>query len=274
MQIQVISSYPDLPRNWAAYSATATPRKLGFTPAATVYGAGDLSRMTSSPEGQSWPLRIRILAGKSFTMTVEGDITVYELKNSIQEKEGIPLDQQRLNFAGMQSEGYRYLRQDYKIQQGSTVHLVLRLRGGNTATPTPVMSFGAGGSINQAIIPDFTNYWTWDVGSAKTFHLQVVNAAQFEELTGIIAPETPITIEQYASYDLPFFHIINEMPSSIYGNFGGLKSVAELDSIFQPQPSDHWISRPRALNKCQCTVNLLDCMYVQDVCSQLCFFAN
>lgn len=73
---------------------------------------------------------IKTLTGRKQQFNFEPEAKVLQVKQALQEKEGIDVDQIRLIFSGKQLSDEKSLS-EYNISAGGTIHMVLQLRGGS-----------------------------------------------------------------------------------------------------------------------------------------------
>jgi hypothetical protein len=80
--------------------------------------------------GENFSIFVKSIDGKTRTIQVQTNSTIAEIKQQMQQKEGLSPDDQRLIFAGKNLDDTKTLM-DYNIGKDSTIHLVLRVRGGS-----------------------------------------------------------------------------------------------------------------------------------------------
>jgi hypothetical protein len=98
--------------------------------------------------------------------------------------------------------------------------------------PTVVKEMGisAGGFIKQTINPDTHEPDVWDTDASVMMNVQILDSESFCAVTGLPPPSTPVDAATYAQHGYPFFEIWGEKKTGIKGEFGEVKSVAQIEA--------------------------------------------
>jgi hypothetical protein len=209
------------------------------------------------PPTEDISVHIHTLTNKRFAITIDRRALVWDLLMMFVERSGGTPDLNILIYDSQPLEPLATLNY-YGISNSSILTLVYKLRGGGEPPP-PMhpkrMAMGAGGSISQNIKRDRQPPSIWDYRRAKLVNIQIVNSSSFEELTGIVAPASPIDFQMYQELGIPFFRYYLEDAESISGSFGNIQSVGseagDLANAMSNKTTDgFWSQTPDSCSKC------------------------
>lgn len=92
------------------------------------------------------------------------------------------------------------------------------------------MGIAAGGSLEQQIHPDIYGIDTWDHNQRRSIKIRIINSKSYEAITGLPAPDSPVTVEHYQKAGIPWFSNYDENTKSLDGAapFKRIRGVEEI----------------------------------------------
>jgi hypothetical protein len=121
------------------------------------------------------------------------------------------------------------------------------------------MALASGGEVRQRVKRDpIPEYWNWD--ATHFINIQILNTIAFESITGLAAPSSPISFEEYTKAGIPSLSYYLETDDRASPNFPVIKSVGEVDSSLSIKQAARLGREGKPVGCIVCEKNLCDAM--------------
>merc|ERR1719277_1089744 len=131
---------------------------------------------------------------------------------------------------------------DYNIGSESTLHLVLRLRGG---PDDEEMVLAVGGQMRQDIYPDTLGARAWDTKGGQTLNVFLAGPAMYTAITGQLPAPTPVTAAAYTASGFPWFSLFDEDVLNDIDAPEVLSLVKSITEQNDAEPAEHLTCQPK-----------------------------
>ena len=134
---------------------------------------------------------------------------------------------------------------DYRMEKESTLHLVLRLRGGGTEKPgskqeTKELGIAVGGKIKQKVYKDKIGVHKYNPKRITRIFVNIANAEMWKQITGKDLPPSPITKDVYVNQGIPWFELYDEKIKGVKAakGFKNIQSINQIDNTGNDESID------------------------------------
>ena len=125
------------------------------------------------------------------------------------------------------------------------------------------MGIAAGGKLMQDIVQDSSPKGIWNTARARLLNIHILQPSDFEAVTHIVPPKTPITTEEYIKAGIPFYAVEEDPDQRLDGSatLAGVKSISAMDNEVVVDEADTEFDPLKPKRCATCAVRLCDCMY-------------